>query len=645
MQNPHFDTWHKYALNEKRKRIRLEATMKIQAHFHMMTMWQKFQVTKKAVARILSHMQKFKSFIYVNRLRKTQMEKEFLVWKPLELLRRDRESEERERLRQNQRRMKCKERLERAVLQCKKHLKSGDGKFQIRQQAQVLNICYGKGEKFQTQKDVFKHIEDEITNACTEANRQLLHHDFDTKSRGFICCADPNCRKPFVNMDLYHLHVAEDKIHVQNELQSQMKFPQFNEIHVILSNPIGLKGIVAFITYKRGIHMTTNCVDLWKEIQEYKKIEHKSPLYNKKLMTLYDMFLDDDALRAINFDKLLTNASKEEQMKISRMKSKLREIQFLTFDGFYHYKTADKTGTRALLGIKGRRYVAWTDDSTFLPSDFHQIEWQCFLHIYWYLKEHWTEYTSSSWWREYQNHLAIKEEKLNDDLKEVYKDFRWQKFLSFAADYKIEDQKMYELAGKVVESNIVIETETLLDEIIEIAKEERVVVVRYEEQCAFESENMKIDDALEWLEINLFEEFWEFFPPHMLTKMLMVPEFIKGMMEYAGMVKFAIRANRKVDVNKAKETQAWWDNYWANALLEEEKIRPMKPEKAAILIQKMIRGKYLGRLYARRQCMNVWVKKWDPQYQSVYYLNMLTGSSSYQRPFITYKLFGENRVW
>ena len=645
MQNPHFDTWHKYALNEKRKRIRLEATMKIQAYIHMKKAWQKYQILKKSVHRILSYIQKFKSFIFVNKIRKTVFEKEFMVWKPLELLRLDREKEEGERIRKNQRRMRCKQRLERAVLQCKKHLKSSDGKFQIQQQVSLSNIRYGPNEEYKTYKDVLSGIENEIISTCTEANRELLHHDFDIKAKGCLCCADPKCRKDFVNMELYHLHVAEDEIHTKNPKQSKMIFPQFNELHTIMSNHVGLKGIIAFISYKQGLGMITNCVDLWKEIQEFKKIEHKSPSYNQKLMSLYAMFLDEDALRPIDFDRIMVDATEDEFAEIKRMQFKLRKIQFLSFDGFYHHKRANKTSARSFLGLKGRKYVAWTDDSYFLPSNFYQAEWQTFQCIYWYLKENWTEYTSSGWWEEYQQHLAAEEKRLDENLRSVYQEFRNKKFLELAVDYRIEEKNMSQLADEVVKSNIRNEVDTLLDELIEIAKEERVEELRYMEQCAYESENMKIDDVLEWLEINMYEEFWWFFVPHMLTKMSEVPEFIKGMMEYAGMIKFAIRANRKVDINKGKETQAWWDSFWANALIEEEKIRPMKPDKAATIIQKMLRGRYLGPLYARRQCMNVWVKKWDPQYQAVYYFNMLTGDSSYQRPFITYKLFGENLHW
>ena len=81
----------------------------------------------------------------------------------------------------------------------------------------------------------------------------------------------------------------------------------------------------------------------------------------------------------------------------------------------------------------------------------------------------------------------------------------------------------------------------------------------YIEQCAHESENMKLEDTLEWVEIDLFEEFWWFFVPHMLDEMNKVVDFKKGMMEYAGMVKFSITKNKKIDLNKAKETQNWCD--------------------------------------------------------------------------------------
>ena len=170
-------------------------------------------------------------------------------------------------------------------------------------------------------------------------------------------------------MELYHLHVAEDDIHTKNEQQSKMIYPQFNEIHVIMMNPIGLKGIIAFLTYKRGINLVTNCADFWALIQEYKKVEHKSALYNKKIVSMYELFVDDDSMRLIDFNTLMVNASDEEKAEIAKMKSKLTAIQFLAFDGFYHHKVADKSSARAMLGLRGRQYVAWSDESSFLPSN------------------------------------------------------------------------------------------------------------------------------------------------------------------------------------------------------------------------------------------------------------------------------------
>ena len=61
---------------------------------------------------------------------------------------------------------------------------------------------------------------------------------------------------------------------------------------------------------------------------------------------------------------------------------------------------------------------------------------------------------------------------------------------------------------------------------------------------------MKIDDALSWVEENVFEDIWAFFVPAMLNSMLEVPEFRKGMLEYAGMIKLGAKKKLLIDMNR-----------------------------------------------------------------------------------------------
>ena len=52
--------------------------------------------------------------------------------------------------------------------------------------------------------------------------------------------------------------------------------------------------------------------------------------------------------------------------------------------------------------IRGRAYVAWTDDSYFLPRDFDEAEWQCFKAIHRYMMEHWTDFVDLGFLKSYQ---------------------------------------------------------------------------------------------------------------------------------------------------------------------------------------------------------------------------------------------------
>ena len=129
----------------------------------------------------------------------------------------------------------------------------------------------------------------------------------------------------------------------------------------------------------------------------------------------------------------------------------------------------------------------------------------------------------------------------------------------------------------------------------------------------------------------------------MLNAMLEVSEFRKGMLEYAGMIKLSMKKVLHVDLKRRNEGKEWFDNMFKQATQEEELIRPLRPDKAAIRIQRIVRG-YRGRRNARVRFFEVYIKRFDPTTRSCYYLNTLTGETSWERPSLTALLF-QNSTW
>ena len=137
MQNPHFASWVRYTKDRKLARKKAWAVGIIQGMALMRNAYRRYQQQKWAYRKILWLMEIYNNRLIVEKIRRQAIDDEFKIWKPEEMRRREAESKERERLRQNQRKNRTKDKIERAVLQLKKHLKSSDGRFQVSIEAKV----------------------------------------------------------------------------------------------------------------------------------------------------------------------------------------------------------------------------------------------------------------------------------------------------------------------------------------------------------------------------------------------------------------------------------------------------------------------------------------------------------------------------
>lgn len=249
------------------------------------------------------------------------IEKEYVVWRPIEIDRIEVDKVERERLRSNQRRMRTKDKLEKAVLQLKKHLQSGDGKFQIKLEANRI------ASQFNTAKEAKTFVEEKIVRECIEANQALLFHDNDAKTVKPIICAIPGCGTAHVTNELYHLHVmtkheseaAMDlyNLHLAMNHDVGTGIPRIDELHIMLRHKKGFESVSHFLSYKRGISNISNCADFWGGVQEYKKIEHKAVAYNQQVTSMYDMFIEEGCDRPIDFAGIMSKSSDAEKEEVN----------------------------------------------------------------------------------------------------------------------------------------------------------------------------------------------------------------------------------------------------------------------------------------------------------------------------------------
>jgi hypothetical protein len=211
---------------------------------------------------------------------------------------------------------------------------------------------------------------------------------------------------------------------------------------------------------------------------------------------------------------------------------------------------------------------------------------------------------------------------------------RLRDFKNFADEYKEHDTACVKASWKAVDQCF----EPLLNEIshLFIAEEMAQEIFRrsYLEQEAYEPQGMKAVEAVDWAEIDLFEEFWTFFVPSMLMSMLEVEGFRKGMLEYAGMIKLQLKKTLQIDMSRKNEGKEWFDAFFSEAAEMADEVAPSLTERAAARrIQKHIRG-VLGRKKARIAFTACFTKRYDATEELCYYTNEATGETSWDPPKI-----------
>ena len=148
-----------------------------------------------------------------------------------------------------------------------------------------------------------------------------------------------------------------------------------------------------------------------------------------------------------------------------------------------------------------------------------------------------------------------------------------------------------------------------------------------------------LEDVVDWIEIDLFDELWDHYVPAMLNSMLEVDEFRQGMLEYAGMERIKLKKRKGKQALPAKKGEAhqWFDEMFKSAQTGDPGIETKKA--AAIrLLQAKVRS-IQGRRRARKNWNATFSKQWDATHNACYYVNLKTQESSWEAPRIKKFLF------
>lgn len=259
------------------------------------------------------------------------------------------------------------------------------------------------------------------------------------------------------------------------------------------------------------------------------------------------------------------------------------------------------------------------------------------------MEENSIEFWSSVFGREYKDVIAYEDRETDKRMRADYVQLCRDGHRTWAREFMSLEYRYSRKAEEVMELSLSNTADWILSEILYDALEEYVEARKYSEQVLHESVHMKVEEALSWTEIDIFEEFWTFYIPSMLNAMLEVPDFRKGMLEYAGMIKLSMKKQLNIDLRRKNDGKEWFDSMFKKAAQEEEAIRPLNPDKAVVRMQRIARG-YLGRRKIRQRFLEVYSKRFDPSSRTCYYVNLLTGETSWDRPPITSRLF-KNSTW
>jgi len=143
-----------------------------------------------------------------NRKRIKATEELFATWCPAEVSRRRKEKEELERRRQLREKQLAEEKADLAVVELKKHLKSVQGKTQLKEATKALQreLALEGGSRL-SYRAAYAQAEQSLIQKCFDCIVEREKHEYRTNKVPYLVCADPTCKQIFSTNDAYKEHI------------------------------------------------------------------------------------------------------------------------------------------------------------------------------------------------------------------------------------------------------------------------------------------------------------------------------------------------------------------------------------------------------------------------------------------------------
>lgn len=441
------------------------------------------------------------------------------------------------------------------TLKMKEYLRSTDGKFQIKE---MVSTCRSE---FSNSEDARRYCQQVLIKRAIKAHHSVQRHNFNARIPSLpIYCANPQCQGSFTSLDQYKIHFEETKLHTLSDS------PQFASFHYMLRDIIGYDCVLSFVKKKGDVYIT-NCFEFIRMMISFRRQITGTVAYKEHVKNIYEMFMMDccthplynnlnkrkgiSRMKTILYDAV-TGSQRNDPIKsiVINMKKKVETLIFSDLDfeeEFFQPVQGSSIGSWYFNFLKAshRTYFTWTDECIFLPNDFDLLEYEVFLKVYKYIclddKERTDEFYRGSGYGIYQDHLLALEFEKDNKMKNSFVVYRKIKFREWTRQFVLNDgaitDKAMEVVNKLREDamNLWIE-----EEIFCVAIKDEITRRRVDEQENFENLNMKIDEAISWIVMNLWDELFIYTVPPLIDSLLVDnvkhPYIRSDLLRYAGVI-------------------------------------------------------------------------------------------------------------
>lgn len=618
-QNPHFHVWVQYTKKSKYiKRLGRFAT-RIQACGRGYNMRRRYKQKKRAAAILRSFYQIMLAKRRARQIRDDVITSEYAKWRPEEMESRHQRAVEKERRRLVWQHQVTQEKESAMKLDLKRHLRTRSGRIQINEVAKVM-----MSTRDVDWRRAVALAKEELIAECGCFARKIGKHDFNAKSPPFIVCADNACRVICVSEEQYVSHV-------QNTDHHKDKDCSFLRLHLSLKDSKAQEAWRQFLIRTEGFGERVNILDLWSSIQEWRKVHVSSESYTSRAVFIYETFLQEQCIRQVGIAP----------PNFADIVKKLEHVKNREFEGLYSLKTRQKGFLRRLFRLSGVKYEAWTAENIVSPDMYDEVEWWCMLQMSANFPINEFEASPEGLQLRAQNEasIAANEKALFD----LYVEFRQRNFMFWTLEFVRQEKQLDAQAETLVNLCVASICDSVSYDTCNAATLEKVFVVGHDEQNSHEFTNLLVDDVVYWTTENIVEGVYAHFVKATVDTMWDIPDCRKQLLEFAGYLRKTAKARLLIDMKKKGMSYDWFEEFLTECLAEEKKSLPLNPDSAALAIQRRLRGNW-GRSKARKVFVQTYMKRFDQSSGLHYYINISSGTSSWQRPLITRYIF-PNSVW